>query len=249
MRWLKHLTNARNSEDLVIVRNEFGMAGIGRWWTLCEVVGEKSKNDCFELTLTVAQWCSELSTNRQQLIRFLAALEELRLCSWVADRSLIRVAMPKLAKFRDEYARKSGHTPDKVAPESEPESDTETESSSNRPSLRASRTRGPKQAVHLAGEGNQKPKPKTQADVVLERVMANVGATTAKIRDMLTDDPALDLAVRAMGGWTKVVEDLASGGVGAQNRMRIAFGQACEELRGSRSGLDVAKQESQHGAE
>jgi len=131
MKWFKHQTSARDDEGLIALRTEFGFDGYGRYWAILETVAGRSRNDSFDLSLSVAEWCLILSTKPKQLRWFLERSENLTLMKWFDSGNVIRISVPKLAKYRDEYAQKSRHSPKSVGTvdtdtEVEEERDTHT---------------------------------------------------------------------------------------------------------------------------
>lgn len=120
MRWFKHLTDASDDEFIHSLEAEFGLAGYARWWKLCEIIGRKLKptDTSATVTLPLPVWESYLKAKRKQLVSYLIAIEKQGRIKFEVAGELLRIELPKLLKFRDEYRRKSGHTtketPDKV---------------------------------------------------------------------------------------------------------------------------------------
>lgn len=122
MKWFKHMTDARDGETMSRIFDKYGFAGVGMYWTIIEVVAshwdgkgepalERSLKSWRKLTGIYPKTFVEL-------LRFLRGTWEV---PKTFDEKAVKVCIPKLLKIRDEYSRKSGHTPDKVAPEEEVE--------------------------------------------------------------------------------------------------------------------------------
>lgn len=141
MRWFKHLTTASEDEFIASLEQKFGLEGYARWFKLLEAIGkgmgrgERSK--CFS-ELPLSEWQRRLKTQRRPLFEFLEYLRlnaRARISPWPRDEQefrqssetsalwqnffpeKLRIEVPKLLKFVDEYQKKSGHTPDKLPSE------------------------------------------------------------------------------------------------------------------------------------
>lgn len=120
MRWFKHMTDASDDEFLVQLESEFGLEGYARWWKLLEAVA--SHMDGTKRTSAAypwSKWCLILRAKREKLGRFLEHLANQHRINLKQTGDILEISVPKLLKFRDEYSRKSGHSPDKVAPDTE----------------------------------------------------------------------------------------------------------------------------------
>jgi hypothetical protein len=141
MRWFKHLTTASEDEFIASLEQKFGLEGYARWFKLLEAIGkgmgrgERSK--CFS-ELPLSEWQRRLKTQRKPLFEFLEYLrinDRARISPWPRNEQefrqssetsalwqdffpeKLRIEVPKLLKFVDEYQKKSGHTPDKLPSE------------------------------------------------------------------------------------------------------------------------------------
>lgn len=134
MRWFKHLSEASDDEFIQALEACFGWEGYGRWWKLCEAIGRRMKKDeqRASASLPVSTWCGILKAKRKQLEMFLGYLEIHGRIIRQSTGDILEITMPKLLKFRDEYARKSGHdakaTPDKLPPKRTDSREQKTES-------------------------------------------------------------------------------------------------------------------------
>ncbi len=114
MRWLKHLTAAREDEKIAQLITKYGHAGYGLWWLVCEVVAQQLEGDNPEVTYPVTTWSHLLSVRGSHVRHCLSKLAVTGLVTveWIGTD--IKVRIPNLLKYRDEYSRKSGHSPDTV---------------------------------------------------------------------------------------------------------------------------------------
>jgi len=135
MRWFKHMTNSRNDEKLAELLATHGLEGYAFWWLLLEVIGAAVEKDHGpELTYPITQWALALHSHPNRVRKYLVALGSEAGsggCSLLVADNLpdgrIRVQIPNLLKYRDEYSRKSGHSPDSVRRDTRARSETETE--------------------------------------------------------------------------------------------------------------------------
>jgi hypothetical protein len=138
MRWLKHLTCARRDEKITRLMEQMGAEGYGYYWLICETIAESmDKSDRCGLIHPEAEWARNLRISRAKLSRVLAELQACRLITVVESEQntakFYDISVRNLLKYRDEYSKKSGHTPDSVrtksgeCPESVRSKDTDTD--------------------------------------------------------------------------------------------------------------------------
>lgn len=130
------MTDASDDESLVALEAEFGLVGYARWWKILEIIARqmKAKTDVPSVTYSWAKWESYLLAKRKLLVSYLLASQKLGLINFEANGELVRISAPKLLKYRDEYARKSGHKSGQApvqAPDGVGVTETETENREN----------------------------------------------------------------------------------------------------------------------
>ena len=128
MKWFKHMTSLRNDEAVARFLDSNGLEGFGFICMVMEMIAEnmaKDDQDC-QLSLSLKRWSSALGIHRNKVLAYMGRLGSTggstggsTPLAYVTHEqseqgSIIRVQMPKLAEWRDEYARKSGHYPDSV---------------------------------------------------------------------------------------------------------------------------------------
>ena len=127
MKWFKHFTDASDDEFIAELEDRFGLEGYARYWKLLEVVGGQFKKDGFPVaTYPWLFWRKKLKVQQKPLEAFLTHLEgrgkiktrevpkKCRSSSEVVElhANILEIKIHKLLEIRDEYTRKSGHTPD-----------------------------------------------------------------------------------------------------------------------------------------
>lgn len=147
MKWFKHYSDASSDEFLSELEDLFGLEGYARWWKLLEAVAAQmdSSGRC-SASYSWTKWQIFLRGKRKNLEPFLQFLSDkkkihfqlqlgsnsvatqLQLsCNQKANQNILEIKIPKLLELRDEYTRKSGHTPDNVAQEAEADKEADKE--------------------------------------------------------------------------------------------------------------------------
>ena len=115
MRWIKHMTATPQDEKIARLIADHGHAGYGLWWLVVEAVAARLEGEGHpSVTYPVTKWSHLLSLRGSHVRQALLKLEVTHLVTveWVGSE--IRVTIPNLLKYRDEYSRKSGVAPDSV---------------------------------------------------------------------------------------------------------------------------------------
>jgi hypothetical protein len=138
MRWLKHMTSSWDDEKLARLVGAGGMQGLahyGLYWRINEIIASQmeGKSPSCSVCYPVSVWSRLLVTRGSLVFSTLSTLAVTHLVTVERDGDDIRVTNRNLLKYRDEYSRKSGHTPDKVAPDTDTDTDTEAEGDSTKP--------------------------------------------------------------------------------------------------------------------
>lgn len=116
MRFFKHFTDSGRGKSLQLLKSKFGMAGIGRYWTLVELCAEKlAKNPEEEyaeghctFAFAPAYLTSSLGYgNLKQASTYLGALSDLGLCSVREVGDVIECSMPKLLECIDRDTKRA----------------------------------------------------------------------------------------------------------------------------------------------
>jgi uncharacterized phage protein (TIGR02220 family) len=141
MRWFKHLTDSHDDEKLVSLRTKHGLEGYGFWWLLIEIVAKQTgkTDDKFSVAYPVSHWLRLTGVYHHKKFRELTEMLQ-RLClidaqsidnvgtiSELSLKDVLTISIPNLLKYRDEYARKSVQTPDRLPKISHLDIELETE--------------------------------------------------------------------------------------------------------------------------
>lgn len=116
MKWFRHMTYLRNIEAVVRFLDAAGLEGYGFLCMLLELIGENmgpTDQRC-ELCLSLRRWSIALGIHRNKVLKYAGMLGSTGLATVIREGNDLRVRMPILAEWRDEYSKKSGHTPESV---------------------------------------------------------------------------------------------------------------------------------------
>ena len=110
MKWIRHMTIANKDDKLVSLRANFGMWGIGVYWTLVELVAEQitEKSDKAVATLVIPELLGLLGCKRNKLDSFLEHSENVSLMKTVVNGNLLQLDIPKILDFADNYIKYDG---------------------------------------------------------------------------------------------------------------------------------------------
>ena len=127
IKWFKHMADASNDDFMEELEEKFGLEGYARWWKTLEIIAKSmDKNPAFPGAIhTVDKWCQFLKCKRKVLLSFLEHSGNKSKMKWKQNENIITIEIPNILKLRDEYYRKSGHTPEHSAPEAEANKDKE----------------------------------------------------------------------------------------------------------------------------
>lgn len=105
MKWFKHMTHSHRSDGLVVVRERFGMWGLGTWWTICEKVAEQMKGvDMKPLaTFDFSELSSLCGCKRNKLETFLRCLRNQSQINYTRNGNILQIEIPKMLEIKDNY--------------------------------------------------------------------------------------------------------------------------------------------------
>jgi|SRR5579863_9806980 len=114
MRWIKHLTRAHADPEIDGILEEFGAEGYGVYWLLVEEIAEKmeGKNPCTRVVHSDVKWASIVRTSVRKWRSIAKKMNDRLLIVVRSTDNRIEIDIPKILKYKDEYARKSGVAPD-----------------------------------------------------------------------------------------------------------------------------------------
>ena len=116
MKWFKHMTGLRNDEAVARYMDAAGLEGFGFLCMVMEMVAETmgpGDQRC-ELSLSLRRWSSTTGIHRNKILAYAEKLGSTGLATVSREGTELRVQITKLAEWRDEYSRKSGHAQEDI---------------------------------------------------------------------------------------------------------------------------------------
>jgi hypothetical protein len=107
MRWIKHLTCSWEDEKLSCVTAEHGLEIYGFWWRILEIIGKQmdsSGRTFCEYPTKV--WAKFAGVSPKKFQKLAGILTEKKLILSKNGGGLLRIDIPNLVKYRDEWTRK-----------------------------------------------------------------------------------------------------------------------------------------------
>ncbi len=139
MRWLKHLTLAHSDPAIDAVCDKFGAEGYGVWWLILEDIAapmEAGKMVPIQ-SHSVVKWASICRCSVRRFRSIVEILTDRRLIVTQTIGDRLQIEVYNILKYKDEYSKKSGDTPDLARARSEQieiESRWKTDTKKNPPS-------------------------------------------------------------------------------------------------------------------
>jgi hypothetical protein len=124
VKWRKQMTAMWDDEKVSRLVSGGGIDGLAAFGMYCRVLDivaaqmDSGSSQC-AVTYSVSRWSLLLSLRGSHVRHWFEklALTHLVTAEWTGSE--IRVTIPKLLKYRDEYSKKSGHFPENVPPRTE----------------------------------------------------------------------------------------------------------------------------------
>jgi hypothetical protein len=114
------MTMAHADPEVNAVLEEFGAVAYGVYWLILEEIAAAMEpgKDTPDAIRSVQKWASICGVQPRVFRKIIAALSVhlINVCETSDGR--LRIVVPNLLKYRDEYSRKSGHSPDQTKTES-----------------------------------------------------------------------------------------------------------------------------------
>lgn len=109
------MTASRRDERIAALIDKAGYEGYGFYWGTVEIVAEQVPpgSNKFEVGYSPKRWGQLLGCHHNKAEKYLRELGVHGLVTFKSVDGLIWVGVPNLLKYRDEYSKKSIHTPDK----------------------------------------------------------------------------------------------------------------------------------------
>ena len=108
------MTATRRDERISALLEAAGLEAFGGYWAVLETIAEQMGpgSPRTAVTYSLKEWGRQLGCHRNKAEKLLHTLSSHGLVSIESSGNKVTVNAPNLAKYRDEYSRKSGVTPD-----------------------------------------------------------------------------------------------------------------------------------------
>jgi hypothetical protein len=115
MRWFKHLSGSHQDEDMAEIISRLGPEGYGVWWIILEVIAlQMDSSEKYSARYSAKKWGSFCGFSAKKFQKVAENLAEISSISVNVLGDFLEIECPNLLKYRDEYSKKSGQTPDKL---------------------------------------------------------------------------------------------------------------------------------------
>jgi hypothetical protein len=114
MRWIKHLTLAHTDPAMALILEKLGAEAYGVWWLILEDIaapmetGKMVPAACH----SVPKWASICHCSARAFRTIAQKMSDLCLIDMQTVEDQTRIEVRNILKFKDEYAQRSGQTPD-----------------------------------------------------------------------------------------------------------------------------------------
>lgn len=116
MKWLKHETDAMDSEKMKMIIYEFGFEGYGWFWRIMEIIAKQmDETGRCHYDQPVSEWCGNLKVKQRKLRKFLELTTLQSITEVVYSENKLRIEIPNLLKKRDNYSKNLQVTNNKKA--------------------------------------------------------------------------------------------------------------------------------------
>jgi len=122
MRWFKHMTDLQRDEGVSRYLDAAGSDRVTAYgFLMCLLEAIASRMNATEghlvctATYSIPQWGRITYSHPNRVRKYLSLCEVIGWVHVEFEEGSCKVSVPRMVEWRDEYTRKSGHTPDKVA--------------------------------------------------------------------------------------------------------------------------------------
>jgi hypothetical protein len=109
VKWFKHFSASYDDEKLSKMTDLLGMEGYGFWWRTLEVVAEKmDETDNCSCAFSAKKWGHYFGFSAKKFEKFARIFEEIGLLSVEISENFIKISIPNLLKYKDNWTLKKG---------------------------------------------------------------------------------------------------------------------------------------------
>ena len=114
MRWIKHLAVAHDDSKINVLRQKLGPAGYGAYWLVLERIAcqMNGPNPSTSLSDSIKGWARYIGCYTSFVVKLCECCSSVGLMYHKCTEDVLNIDCPNLLKYKDEYLRKSGATPE-----------------------------------------------------------------------------------------------------------------------------------------
>ncbi len=114
MRWIKHLTLAHCDRAIDAATEKYGAEAYGVWWFILEDIAAPMEPGKMvpSATHSAVKWASICRTSVRRFTSIAKTFADQGLIVMQSTDNRIQIDVPNLLKYKDEYSKKSGQTPE-----------------------------------------------------------------------------------------------------------------------------------------
>jgi hypothetical protein len=116
MRWVKHLTMAHKDPEVDAVLEKLGAVAYGAYWLIIEEIASAMEpgKDAPEAVRSVGKWAGICRVQPRVFRKIIAELGAHLVTVCETSDGRLKIAVPKILKYRDEYSKRSGYPPEQT---------------------------------------------------------------------------------------------------------------------------------------
>jgi hypothetical protein len=110
MRWFKHLTDSWHDEKLASLVSDHGLEIYGFWWRILEIIGKQMDgSERSYCQYSAKTWGKFAGVSAKKFQKLAGILSEKDLISYKNGGGEIKIGIPKMLKYRDEWTRRKAN--------------------------------------------------------------------------------------------------------------------------------------------
>ena len=115
MRWFKHMTDTADDEKIAQLIDIGGYEYYGLWWRMLEIIAKQMDGTGrTHAEYSLKFWASLAKVSPRKWSNFVQTTSKLSLNFLETSGKLLKISVPNLRRYRDEYTKKLSKCPDKL---------------------------------------------------------------------------------------------------------------------------------------
>lgn len=213
MRWFKHMTKSWDDEKIAELVEREGLEGYGFYFRLLEIVAATiEENSEPVVTYSTQRWSKLTAIFQPKVLRLCQVCADLDLIEYCLSSKNLKVSIPKILKYRDEYGNRKAKAivknRDNIPTDSRqtPEQDTEAEQKQIQIQIQNNTTND------LPKKKRKSPAVEVDADYISEMKrlfpMKDIDSAIPEMQAWLLAHPGRKYTRKFFGNWIKGAKDI-----------------------------------------